>query len=170
MVLQDIHPQGETIMQKIYTCLWFDNNAEQAVNLYTSVFKNSRIGAISRYGKDSPGPEGGVLTVEFYLEGQKFLALNGGPHYSFTPAVSVVVDVETQEELDAIWNGLSAYPEEEQCGWLKDKFGLSWQIVPTVLNDMMSDGDVEKVSRVTQAMLKMKKLDINELARAFESG
>lgn len=156
-------------MQKIYPCLWFDNNAEEAVALYTSVFKNSSIGEISRYGKDTPGPEGSVLTIEFTLEGQKFLALNGGPHYLFTPAVSMVVDVETQEELDAIWDALSANPEAEQCGWLVDKFGLSWQIVPAILNKLMSDSDVEKVSRVTQALLNMKKLDIKALQRAYDN-
>lgn len=155
-------------MQKIYPCLWFDNNAEEAVNLYTSVFKNSHIESVSRYGKDEPGPEGSVMTMQFELEGQKFMALNGGPYFSFTEAISLFVNVETQEELDTIWNALSAHPEAEQCGWLKDKFGLSWQIVPTILGELMQDKDPARVSRVTQAMLKMKKLDIAGLQSAFD--
>jgi predicted 3-demethylubiquinone-9 3-methyltransferase (glyoxalase superfamily) len=153
-------------MQNIYPCLWFDDNAEEAVNLYTSVFKNSSIGSVSRYGEGGRGVPGKVMTIEFTLEGQRFLALNGGPYFNFTPAVSLIVNVETQEELNAIWNTLSASPEDEQCGWLKDKFGLSWQIVPTILGQLMQDPDTEKVSRVTQAMLKMKKLDISALKAA----
>jgi predicted 3-demethylubiquinone-9 3-methyltransferase (glyoxalase superfamily) len=155
-------------MHKIYPCLWFDDNAEEAVNLYTSVFKNSSIGSVIRRGKDEPGPEGSVLTIEFTLEDQYFLALNGGPIYSFTPAVSLVVDVESQQELDAIWYKLTAVPEAEQCGWLTDKFGLSWQIVPTLLVKLLSDKDKNKASRVMQAMLNMKKLDIAELQKAYD--
>lgn len=157
-------------MQKIYPCLWFDSNAEEAVNLYLSVFKNSHIDTVTRYGKDGPGPEGTVLTIEFMLEGQKLMALNGGPYFSFTPAVSLFVNVETQSELDAIWSALSANPEAEQCGWLVDRFGLSWQIVPTILGELMSGSDPAAVSRVTQAMLKMKKLDIEALKRANVGG
>jgi predicted 3-demethylubiquinone-9 3-methyltransferase (glyoxalase superfamily) len=155
-------------MQKIYPCLWFDNNAEEAVNLYTTVFKNSRIDSVSRYGKEGPGPEGSVMTMEFVLEGQKLMALNGGPYYTFSPAISLFVNVESQEELDAIWKSLSADPVAEQCGWLKDKFGLSWQIVPTILGELMQDKDPARVGRVTQAMLKMKKLDIAGLKQAYE--
>ena len=150
-------------MQKIYPCLWFDSNAEEAVNLYTSVFKNSSIGEVIRYGKDEPRPEGSVLTIEFTIENQRFLALNAGPVYSFTPAISFIVDVESQQELDDIWYKLTDVPEEEQCGWLKDKYGLSWQIVPSILGELMSSKDKGKASAVTQAMLKMKKLDIAEL-------
>jgi predicted 3-demethylubiquinone-9 3-methyltransferase (glyoxalase superfamily) len=157
-------------MQKIYPCLWFDNNAEEAVNLYTSIFKNSSIGSVVRSGKDEPGPEGSVLTIEFNIEGQHLLALNGGPIYKFTPAISLVVDVESQQELDDIWYKLSAVPEEEQCGWLIDKFGLSWQIVPTILGKLLSDKDKNKASRTMQAMLKMKKLDIAELQKAYNQG
>jgi predicted 3-demethylubiquinone-9 3-methyltransferase (glyoxalase superfamily) len=153
-------------MQKIVPCLWFDSNAEEAVNLYTSVFKNSKIESVSYYGKDGPGPAGSVLTMEFTLEGQRYMALNGGPYYTFTPAISLMVNVETQAELDRIWDTLSAEPEEEQCGWLKDRFGLSWQIVPTVLGELMQDPDADRVSRVTQAMLKMKKLVIADLLTA----
>jgi predicted 3-demethylubiquinone-9 3-methyltransferase (glyoxalase superfamily) len=153
-------------MQKIYPCLWFDDNAEEAVNLYTSVFKNSSIDSMSRYGDEGHGTPGKVMTIEFTLEGQHFMALNGGPYYTFTPAISIFVNVESGEELDAIWNKLSASPEDEQCGWLKDKFGLSWQIVPSILGQLMQDPDPEKVQRVTQAMLKMKKLDIEGLKAA----
>lgn len=156
-------------MQKIYPCLWFDDNAEDAVNLYTSVFKNSSIDSMSRYDEGGRGTPGKVMTIEFTLEGQHFMALNGGPYFNFTPAISIFVNVETQEELDAIWNTLSASPDDEQCGWLKDKFGLSWQIVPSILGQLMQDPDSEKVSRVTQAMLKMKKLDISALKAASQS-
>jgi predicted 3-demethylubiquinone-9 3-methyltransferase (glyoxalase superfamily) len=155
-------------MKNIYPCLWFDNNAEEAVNLYTSIFKNSHIESVSRYGKEGPGPEGSVMVMEFVLEGQKFMALNGGPEYHFTEAISLVVNVETQEELDAIWYPLSAVPEAEQCGWLKDKFGLSWQIVPTALGELMQGKDPARSGRVMQAMLKMKKLDIAGLKKAYD--
>jgi predicted 3-demethylubiquinone-9 3-methyltransferase (glyoxalase superfamily) len=157
-------------MQKIVPFLWFDDNAEEAVNLYTSIFKNSHIDSVSRYGEESRGTPGKVMTMEFTLEGQHFMALNGGPYYTFTPAISLFVSVETQAELDEIWNKLSVSPEDEQCGWLKDKFGLSWQIVPTILGQLMQDPDPEKVNRVTQAMLKMKKLDIEGLKAASRNG
>lgn len=153
-------------MQKIYPCLWFDDNAEEAVNLYTSVFKNSSIDSVSHYGEGGRGTPGKVMTMEFTLEGQRFMALNGGPYFNFTPAISLFVNVETQAELDEIWNKLSASPDDEQCGWLKDKFGLSWQIVPTILGQLMQDPDPDKVRRVTEAMLKMKKLNITALREA----
>jgi len=153
-------------MQKIVPFLWFDDCAEEAVNFYTSVFKNSHIDSVSRYGEENRGTPGKVMTMEFTLEGQHFMALNGGPYYTFTPAISLFVSVETQAELDDIWNKLSSEPEEEQCGWLKDKFGLSWQIVPTVLGQLMQDPDPARASRVTQVMLKMKKLVIAELLAA----
>lgn len=159
-------------MQKITPCLWFDNQAEEAVNFYTSIFKNSRIGMISRYGKEGfeihGQKEGTVLTIEFELEGQKFLALNGGPVFKFNEAVSFIVDCETQEELDYYWGKLSAVPESEQCGWLKDKYGVSWQIVPAIVNELISDPDPVKSGRVMNALLQMKKLDIEKLKQAYD--
>ena len=154
-------------MNKIFPFLWFDHQAEEAVTLYTSIFKNSKIGSVSRYGDAGPGPKGSVMVMEFELEGQKFTALNGGPVFSFTPAISFFVNCESQEEVDHLWEELSEGGEKGQCGWLKDKFGLSWQIVPTVLGQLLSDPDPEKAGRVTQAMLKMTKLDIAELKRAY---
>ncbi len=155
-------------MPKIFPFLWFDSQAEEAVMFYTSIFKNSKIGSVSRYGDAGPGPKGSVMVMEFDLEGQKFTALNGGPVYHFTPAISFFVNCETQEEVDFLWEKLSQGGEVEQCGWLKDKFGVSWQIVPTILGQLMSDPDPEKATRVTQAMLKMIKLDIAELKRAYQ--
>ena len=149
-------------MQKITPFLWFDNQAEEAVKFYTSIFKNSRIGKIA------PGPKGSVMTVEFQLEGQEFVALNGGPHFKFTEAISFVVNCKTQAEVDKFWKKLSAGGKEVQCGWLKDKYGLSWQIVPTVLGELLSDKDAAKSQRVMQAMLKMVKLDIEKLKEAAE--
>ena len=157
-------------MHKISPFLWFDNQAEEAVKFYTSIFKNSKIGSVSRYGDAGPGPKGSVMVMDFELEGQKFTALNGGPVYKFTPAISFFVSCESQEEVDYLWDHLSQGGETEQCGWLKDKFGLSWQIVPTILGELMSDPDPEKAGRVTQAMLKMTKLDIAELKRAYHGG
>jgi predicted 3-demethylubiquinone-9 3-methyltransferase (glyoxalase superfamily) len=156
--------------QKFSTCLWFDNNAEEAVNFYTSIFTNSKIESVSRYGDAGPGEEGAVMTIVFKLFGQEFMALNGGPVYSFTPAISFIVHCETQAEVDDYWQKLTSGGQEVQCGWLTDKFGLSWQIVPTVLGELMSDPDGEKVRRVTEAMLSMVKLDIAGLKRAYESG
>jgi predicted 3-demethylubiquinone-9 3-methyltransferase (glyoxalase superfamily) len=157
-------------MQKITPFLWFNDNAEEAVKFYTSVFKNSNIGKIARYDqageKASGRPAGSVMTVEFQLEGQEFVALNGGPMFKFTEAISFVVNCETQEEVDYYWERLSAGGKEVQCGWLKDKFGLSWQIVPTVLGELLSDKDAAKAQRVMQAMLKMVKLDIKKLKQA----
>jgi predicted 3-demethylubiquinone-9 3-methyltransferase (glyoxalase superfamily) len=157
-------------MNKIYPFLWFDNQAEEAVTFYTSVFKNSKIGAVSRYGDAGPGPAGSVMVIEFEIEGQKFTALNGGPIFTFTPAISFFVNCESQEEVDHLWEELSQGGEKGQCGWLKDKYGLSWQIVPSILGKLMSDPDPEKAGRVTAAMLKMTKLDIAELQRAYRAG
>ena len=155
-------------MQKIRPCLWFDDNAEEAVNFYTSVFKNSKIGDVSRYGEAGPGKPGTVLTMTFELEGQEFIALNGGPMFQFNEAISLSVDCKTQEEVDELWSKLTAGGKESQCGWLKDKFGLSWQIVPRVLIEMLSDRDPEKSKRVMEAMLKMRKIDTRELKKAYE--
>jgi predicted 3-demethylubiquinone-9 3-methyltransferase (glyoxalase superfamily) len=157
-------------MQKITPFLWFNDNAEEAVKFYTSVFKNSKIGKIARYGEEgervSGRPAGSVMTVEFQLEGQEFVALNGGPYFKFTEAISFVVNCETQEEVDYYWEKLSAGGKEVQCGWLKDKYGLSWQIVPMVLGELLSDKDAAKSQRVMDAMLKMVKLDIKKLKQA----
>jgi predicted 3-demethylubiquinone-9 3-methyltransferase (glyoxalase superfamily) len=154
-------------MQKITPFLWFDTQAEEAANFYTSIFKDSKILTVSRYGDAGPGPKGSAMTVSFQLEGQQFLALNGGPHFKFTEAISLLVNCESQQEVDELWSKLtSGGGSESQCGWLKDKFGLSWQIVPTALGRMMSDADPQKAKRTVEAMLQMKKLDIAALERA----
>ena len=153
-------------MQKITPFLWFDGQAEEAAELYTSVFDSSKILNVSRYGEAGPGEPGSVMTVEFELEGQKFVGLNGGPQYHFTEAVSFQVSCETQEEVDELWAKLSDGGEEGPCGWLKDRFGLSWQIVPTALPRLLKDQDRERASRVMNAMLQMKKIEIAELERA----
>jgi predicted 3-demethylubiquinone-9 3-methyltransferase (glyoxalase superfamily) len=153
-------------MQKITPFLWFDKQAEDAANFYTSIFKNSKLGKISRYGDAGPGPKGSVMVVSFELNGQEFTALNGGPHFKFTEAVSFVVNCETQSEVDYYWDKLSQGGQESRCGWLKDKFGLSWQIVPIALAKLLSDPDPEKSKRVMQAMLQMSKIDIPTLERA----
>ena len=155
-------------MQKINPFLWFDNQAEEAAKFYTSVFKNSKMASITRYGDAGPGPKGSVMTASFEIEGQQFVALNGGPHFKFTEAISFVVNCETQQEVDEYWEKLSAGGEESMCGWLKDKYGLSWQVVPTILGKLMQDEDPEKAKRVMQAMLQMRKLDIETLQRAYE--
>ena len=161
-------------MPKITPFLWFDNQAEEAVKFYTSIFRNSKIGSVSRYddaGAQASGREkGSVMTASFSLDGQDFVALNGGPHFKFTEAVSFVVNCESQEELDHYWTKLSAGGDEkaQQCGWLKDKFGLSWQIVPTALTRLLSDKDAQKAKRVMAAMLQMKKIDIAKLQQAYE--
>jgi predicted 3-demethylubiquinone-9 3-methyltransferase (glyoxalase superfamily) len=160
-------------MKKLIPCLWFDSNAEEAVNFYTSIFKNSKIGNTSRYGEEGReihGKEPGtVLTIEFELNGQTFTALNGGPIFKFNEAVSFQIHCESQEEVDYYWSKLSAGGDEkaQQCGWLKDKFGLSWQVVPTILIQLLQDKDAEKSGRVMRAMLQMKKININELKRAY---
>jgi predicted 3-demethylubiquinone-9 3-methyltransferase (glyoxalase superfamily) len=155
-------------MQKITPFLWFDNNAEDAAKVCTSIFKNSKIGKIARYGDAGPGPKGSVMTVEFELNGQQFLALNGGPEFKFTEAISFVENCESQEEIDYFWERLTAGGQEVQCGWLKDKFGLSWQVVPTALGKMMTDPDPAKSQRVMKAMLKMIKIDLPTLKRAYD--
>jgi len=155
-------------MQKITTFLWFDNQAEEAMNFYTSIFGNSKILNVSRYGDAGPGPKGTVMVGTFQLEGQEFMALNGGPHFKFTEAISLVINCETQEEVDNFWEKLSEGGQKSQCGWLKDKYGLSWQVVPTILGELMQDKDPEKTNRVMQAVLKMTKLDIATLKQAYE--
>jgi predicted 3-demethylubiquinone-9 3-methyltransferase (glyoxalase superfamily) len=153
-------------MPKITPFLWFDDQAEEAAELYTSIFDNSKILNVARYGDAGPGKAGSVMTVEFELEGQKFVALNGGPTYQFTEAVSFVVSCETQDEVDRFWSQLSEGGEEGPCGWLKDRFGLSWQITPAALPRLLSDPDREKANRVMQAMLQMRKIEVAELERA----
>jgi len=153
-------------MNEITPCLWFDTEGEEAANFYTSVFPSSRIVDVSRYGSAGPRPEGTVMTVSFELEGLKFVALNGGPEFTFNEAISFQVSCKTQEEVDAFWSKLSEGGEEGPCGWLKDKFGVSWQIVPTALPELLSDPDREKSQRVMQAMLQMKKIEIEVLERA----
>jgi predicted 3-demethylubiquinone-9 3-methyltransferase (glyoxalase superfamily) len=159
------------VMQKITPHLWFDNNAEEAVKFYTSVFRNSKITDITHYGQSaaevSGRPKGTVMIVRFELEGQQFMALNGGPVFKFSPAISFLVSCETQEEVDDLWEKLSEGGEKEQCGWLKDKFGISWQIVPTVLGEMVQDKDAKKSESVIKAMLQMNKIDIQDLRKAY---
>jgi predicted 3-demethylubiquinone-9 3-methyltransferase (glyoxalase superfamily) len=155
-------------MQKIKTFLWYNDNAEEAANLYVSIFKNSKITAVHRYGEAGPGPKGSAMTVDFILEGEEFIALNGGPHYTFTPAISLFVSCETQAEVDALWDKLSAGGRPDRCGWLQDKFGLSWQIIPTALMKLLGDPDPQKSARVMKAMLQMSKIDIAGLKRAYE--
>jgi predicted 3-demethylubiquinone-9 3-methyltransferase (glyoxalase superfamily) len=155
-------------MQKITPFLWFDNNAEEAVSFYVSIFKNSKVLGVSRYGEAGPGPKGTVMTASFQIDGQEFVALNGGPLFKFSPAISFVVNCETQAEVDEFWEKLSADGEKQQCGWVKDKYGLSWQIVPTILPKLATDKDPEKVKRVMEAMMKMHKLDIQGLQRAYD--
>jgi predicted 3-demethylubiquinone-9 3-methyltransferase (glyoxalase superfamily) len=154
-------------MQKITPFLWFDDKAEEAANFYTSIFKNSKILGISRYGDAGPGPKGTVMMATFQIEGQEFMALNGGPHYTFSPAISFFVNCETQTEVDELWEKLTAGGREVQCGWLQDKFGVSWQIVPKVLMELMQDKDPAKSQQVFKAMLQMTKIDIDGLKRAY---
>jgi predicted 3-demethylubiquinone-9 3-methyltransferase (glyoxalase superfamily) len=155
-------------MNKITPFLWFDDKAEEAVHFYTSIFKNFNIGSVTRYGEGGPGPNGTEMSATFQLDGQEFIALNGGPHFTFSPAISFLVNCEAQEEVDELWKKLSEGREKQRCGWLKDKYGLSWQIVPTVLGGMLQDKDAEKSQRVMKAMLQMDKLDINTLKQAYE--
>jgi len=155
-------------MQKITPFLWFDDKAEEAANFYVSVFKNSKIETVSRYGDAGPGPKGSVMIVQFQLEGQRFTALNGGPIFHSTPAISLLVDCQTQEEVDDLWQKLSAGGRPDRCGWLQDKFGLSWQIIPAALGKLMSDPDPKKSNRVMQAMLQMEKIDIKRLEQAYQ--
>lgn len=155
-------------MQKITPFLWFNDNAEEAANFYVSIFKNARIGRVTRYGDAGPGPKGTAMSVTFTLDGQEVFALNGGPKYSFTPAISLFVNCETQEEVDDLWEKLSAGGRKDRCGWLQDKFGLSWQIIPSALGQMLGDKDPEKAKRVMQAMLQMTKIEIQGLKQAYE--
>jgi predicted 3-demethylubiquinone-9 3-methyltransferase (glyoxalase superfamily) len=155
-------------MQKITPFLWFDGQAEEAMNFYTSIFRSAKVGNIVRYGDAGPGPKGSVLTASFELEGLQFTGLNGGPHFKFNEAVSFHVACESQQEVDYFWSKLGDGGQIQQCGWLRDKFGLSWQIVPAVLPTWLSDPDAEKANRVMQAVLRMKKLDIAQLKQAYE--
>ena len=154
-------------MQKITPFLWFDNQAEEAARFYTSIFKNSKLGKIVRFGEAGPGPKGSVMTVSFELDGQEFTALNGGPEYKFNEAISFVVSCATQQEVDELWAKLAEGGEEVQMGWLKDRFGVSWQIVSTVLVELLSDPDPVKSARVMEEMLKMKKIEIKPLQEAY---
>lgn len=154
-------------MQKITPFLWFDGKAEEAMNFYISIFKNSKVGRVSRFGDAGPGPKGSVMTASFQLEGQEFVTLNGGPQFKFTPAISFFVNCVTQQEVDELWEKLSAGGQQGQCAWLTDKFGVSWQIVPATLMKLLQDPDPEKSKRVMQAMLQMTKIDIAGLERAY---
>lgn len=153
--------------QKITPYLWFDNNAEEAMTFYVSVFRNSEVLSVSRYGEAGPGPEGTVMMATFRLDGQEFMALNGGPQFTFTEAISFLINCETQEEVDYYWDKLSAGGEPGPCGWLKDQFGLSWQVIPSILGKLLQDEDRVKANRVTQAMLQMSKIDIAKLQEAY---
>jgi predicted 3-demethylubiquinone-9 3-methyltransferase (glyoxalase superfamily) len=156
-------------MPKITPFLWYDGQAEEAVNFYISIFKNSKIVSMARYGDAGPGPKGSVMTAAFQLEGQDFVALNGGPQFKFTPAISFVVNCETQQEVDNLSEKLSAGGRKDRCGWLQDRFGVSWQIVPIILSKLLQDKDPEKATRVMQAMPQMDKLDINRLQQAYDA-
>ena len=156
-------------MQKITPFLWFDDKAEEAMNFYVSIFNNSRVVSITRYGEAGPGAAGTVMTAAFVLDGQEFVALNGGPQFTFSPAISFVVNCTIQDEVDDLWTKLSARGKEVQCGWLEDRYGLSWQIIPTALGELLGDPDPEKSQRVMKAMLDMTKIDIAGLQRAYEA-
>ena len=156
--------------QKITTFLWFDNNAEEAAKFYVSVFKNSKILNTTRYGEAGPGPKGTVMTIDFELDGQRFTCLNGGPQFKFTEAISLVVHCKTQEEVDYFWEKLSEGGQTVECGWLKDKFGLFWQVTPDILLELLQDSDTQKSQRVMKAMMQMKKIDIEGLKRAAQGG
>jgi predicted 3-demethylubiquinone-9 3-methyltransferase (glyoxalase superfamily) len=157
-------------MQKITPFLWFDGKAEEAMNFYVSIFKNSRVVSVTRYGEAGPGPKGTVMSATFQLEGQDFFALNGGPQYSFTPAISMFVTCQTQQEVDELWDKLSEGGEKDRCGWLRDRYGLSWQIIPSALGTMLQDKDPQKANRVMRAMLQMDKIDIEALKQAYNQG
>ena len=155
-------------MQKITPFLWFNDKAEEAMNFYTSIFKNAKAGNINRYGEAGPGAKGSVISVNFFLEGQEFYALNGGPQFNFTPAISFFVNCETQEEVDELWEKLSEGGQKDRCGWLRDKYGISWQIIPTTLGKLLYDKDPKKSKRVMEAMMKMDKIEIKALKEAYE--
>jgi predicted 3-demethylubiquinone-9 3-methyltransferase (glyoxalase superfamily) len=163
-----IESKEEKEMQRITPFLWFDGKAEEAMNFYISIFKNSKVGRVTRYGEGGPGSKGTVMSATFQLEGQEFMALNGGPQFRFTPAISFFVNCETQQEVDELWERLSEGGQKERCGWLKDKYGLSWQIIPSALGRMLGDKDPEKSKRVMEAMLQMDKIDIKGLQKAHE--
>jgi predicted 3-demethylubiquinone-9 3-methyltransferase (glyoxalase superfamily) len=161
------YPAGERLpMQKITPFLWFDDQAEEAMKFYTSIFKDSKVGRVTRYGEAGPGPKGTVMSATFELDGQEFMALNGGPQFKFSPAISFFVNCKTQEEVDELWAKLSAGGKPERCGWLKDKFGLSWQIIPSILTELLHDKDPDKSQRVMKAMLQMDKINIDRLKQA----
>jgi predicted 3-demethylubiquinone-9 3-methyltransferase (glyoxalase superfamily) len=164
----DASEEEQSMARKITPFLWFDDNAEEATHFYVSIFKNSEVLSINRMGDAGPGGQGTVLTTSFRLDGQEFVALNGGPMFKFTEAVSFVIDCKSQEEVDDLWEKLSAGGETSQCGWLKDKFGLSWQVIPSVLSEMLGDQDAERANRVMQAMLQMTKIDIPKLQEAYD--
>ena len=153
-------------MQKITPFLWFDGKAEEATNFYVSVFKNAKVVNMRRWGRGGPSPEGSVMSTTFEVDGQEFYTLNGGPHFKFTPAISLFIKCETQQEVDELWEKLSEGGEKSRCGWLKDKFGISWQVIPTVLGDLLGDKDAAKSGRVMQAMMQMSKIDIAKLQEA----
>ncbi len=155
-------------MQKITPFLWFDDKAEEAMNFYVSLFRNSKVLKVTRYGEAGPGPKGAVMSATFQLEGQEFFALNGGPQFRFTPAISFFVNCETQQEVDDLWEKLSQGGRKDRCGWLQDRYGLSWQIIPTALGRMLQDEDAEKAKRVMLAMLQMDKIDIARLQQAYD--
>ena len=157
-------------MQKINPFLWFDGKAEEAMNFYVSIFKNSKVLRVTRYGEAGPGPKGTVMSATFQLDGQEFFALNGGPLFTFSPAISFFVNCETQQEVDELWEKLSEGGEKQRCGWLKDKYGLSWQIIPSLLGKMLQDKDADKSGRVMKAMLQMGKIDIKILKQAYDHG
>jgi predicted 3-demethylubiquinone-9 3-methyltransferase (glyoxalase superfamily) len=157
-------------MQTITPFLWFDGQAEEAMTFYVSIFRNSKVVRVSRYGAAGPGPKGTVMSATFQLDGQEFFALNGGPQFAFTPAISFFVNCETQEEVDDLWNKLSEGGKTQRCGWLEDKFGLSWQIIPSMLGKLLQDKDPRKSQSVMQAMLQMDKIDIGRLQEAYDRG
>jgi predicted 3-demethylubiquinone-9 3-methyltransferase (glyoxalase superfamily) len=157
-------------MQKITPFLWFDGKAEEAMKFYVSIFKNSRVVSVTRYGEAGPGPKGTVMSATFQLEGQDFFALNGGPQFAFTPAISLFVTCETQQEVDELWDKLSEGGEKDRCGWLRDRYGLSWQIIPSTLGTMLQDKNPQKANRVMKAMLQMDKIDIKALKQAYDQG
>jgi predicted 3-demethylubiquinone-9 3-methyltransferase (glyoxalase superfamily) len=168
MQVEQLENIGENQMKKITPFLWFDDKAEEAMTFYVSVFKNSKVGSVTRYGEGGPGPKGKVMTATFELDGQEFMALNGGPEFKFTEAISFYVNCETQEEVDELWEKLSKGGQQGQCGWLKDKFGLSWQVIPSILGKLLRDKDAEKSKRVMKAMLQMQKIDIKKLKQAYD--
>jgi predicted 3-demethylubiquinone-9 3-methyltransferase (glyoxalase superfamily) len=155
-------------MQKITPFLWFDNNAEEAIQFYNSIFKISKMVSVTRYGEGGPAPKGTLMSATFELEGQRFMALNGGPQFNFTPAISLFVNCEMQEEVDELWEKLSEGGKEGRCGWLEDKYGVSWQIIPTILGEMLQNKDAGKAKNVMEAMLQMDKIDIKALKMAYE--